>query len=352
MANRTNNVISTGIIGYGSSGRQLHTPLLLDDPGFSLYAIATQTSSQSAYLPEDTIQLTPQLLINEPAIDLIVIATPNDTHYSYAKQALLAGKHVLVEKPLALKSEQIEELTQIAREQNKLLSTFHNRLWDCDYLAIEHLFKKETLGTIHSYVAQVNRYWPEVVENWRDNPEHGGAVWELAPNLLIQALVLFGKPNSLFADIATVRKDAKAADSFYIRLSYPSLNVELRSSSLVRFSGPRYLIHGDRGTYIKQGTDPQHQQLKDGLVPSDKKFGKEAIEDWGSLYTNSKDNNGETLCPSPAGNYPEFYRKIHRAITHNEPAPVSHDYALKVVKIIEAALQSNEQKKVVTLTDL
>lgn len=349
MGANTTKLISTGIIGYGSSGKRLHTPLLLNDPHFSLYAIATKSSSQAKNLPDDTIQLTPEQLIIEPNIDLIVVATPNDTHYSYAKKALEAGKHVVVEKPIALKAEQILNLAELAETKGLLLSTFHNRLWDCDYLAIKQIIANNTLGTIHSYAAQVNRYWPEVVDNWRDNPEHGGAVWELAPNLLVQALTLFGMPSSIFADIATVRKKANAPDSFYMRLKYPSLNVELRSSSLIKHTGPRYFIHGDVGSYIKQGVDPQHKQLKSGMTPADKNYGQELIDDWGSLYTCNENKNEETLCPSPAGDYPEFYRRIALAIIQGEPIPVSHKHAFNVVSIITAAYESSRQKKVIEL---
>ena len=349
MGAKATQTISTGIIGYGSSGKKLHTPLLLDNPNFSLYAIATKSSSQSKHLPENTIQLTPEQLIVEPNIDLVVVATPNDTHFSYAKKALEAGKHVIVEKPIALNTEQVAILSELAQTKGLLLSTFHNRLWDCDYLAVKKIVKNKTLGTIHSYGVQVNRYWPEVINNWRDNPEHGGAVWELAPNLIVQSLTLFGKPNSIFADISTIRPTAKAPDSFYMRLIYSDLVVELTCSSLVKHTGPRYLIHGDIGSYIKQGVDPQHKQLKAGMIPGDDKFGRESIDDWGSLYTCAENRHSETLCPSPDGNYPEFYRKIHLAITQGDPTPVSHQHAHDVISIITAANQSSKQRKVIDI---
>lgn len=349
MRSKASKVISTGIIGFGSSGKNLHAPLLLDNPDFSLYAIATKSSSQTKHLPEGTIQLGPEQLIIEPNIDLVIVATPNDSHYDYAKKALLAGKHVVIEKPIALNTEQVSTLSELAQAKNKILAIFHNRLWDCDFLAIKHIVAKKTLGDIHTYAAQVNRYWPNVLDNWRDNPTYGGAVWELAPNLIMQSLALFGKPDSIFADISTVRKDAKAPDAFYLRLIYPKLNVELRCSSLVKHTGPRYFIHGDIGSYIKQGVDPQHQQLKDGMTPSHKNYGKESIDDWGSLYTCNENRHEETLYPSPLGDYPEFYSQLHQAITQNKQAPGNHQHAEYVVSLIIAAYQSNNQKKVIAL---
>jgi len=347
MGSKAVKIISTGILGFGSSGKRLHAPLLLDNPNFSLDAVATKSSSQHAHLPIGVAQLTAEQLICEPTIDLVIIATPNDSHFDLAQKALMASKHVVIEKPIALESSQIAILTELAAKKNKIIATFHNRLFDGDFLAITKLVADKTLGNIHSYAAQVNRYWPQVLDNWRDNPAYGGAVWELAPNLIIQALALFGKPSSIFADISTVRRDAKAPDAFYLRLIYPTLNVELRCSSLVKHTGPRYFIHGDNGSYIKQGVDPQHRQLKEGMTPCDKNYGKESIDDWGSLYTCNENRHQETLWPSPLGDYPEFYRQLHLAITKGQPTPGYQQHAKDVVEIISAAYQSSAHKKVI-----
>ncbi|MDP2560463.1 Gfo/Idh/MocA family oxidoreductase [Psychrobium sp. 1_MG-2023] len=341
--------VRTAIIGYGTSGQMLHQPLINANEHFELVAVATNQSSQSLNLPQGCKQRSVVDILNDNDIELVVIATPNNCHYSIAKQALEASKHIIVEKPLALSSAQIEELVSIANQRNCVMTTFHNRLWDCDYLAIKELLNENRLGTIHSYAARVDRFWPSVQVNWRDNPQYGGALWELAPNLIVQALTLFGKPRSIFAEISTLRPSAEAPDNFYLRLSYNKLKVELRSSSLVKHSGPRFVIHGDSGSYIKQGTDPQHKQLKNGLSPNDKKYGIESIGDWGSLYTDTKDKNEETLYPSPKGCYLEFYNLMFEALRHQGPLPVSHEMSLEVVKIIEAANCSNSQKKVINL---
>ena len=341
-------IVNTGIIGYGSSGQHLHTPLLVDNPNFNIKAVATDIPANLSNLPEQAKAMAPDALINDPDIALIVVATPNNSHYHYAKAALMQKKHVVVEKPLALEAQQISELKALAKEHDRVLAVFHNRLWDCDFLAVQKLLKSGVLGKLHSYRTQVDRYWPEVVDNWRDDPDYGGAVWELAPNLLVQTQLLFGKPTRLFAEIATQRPQAKAPDAFYIRLSYPGLDVELRCSSLVAHSGPRYLIHGDRGSYSKMGIDPQHKQLKQGMLPSDKNYGKEPIEEWGSLYCDGRIGE-EELYPSPNGDYPAFYRQLYKAIAHGEPVPVDIDMAFNVVDLIEAAYRSSREGKVIEL---
>lgn len=343
-------VINTAIIGYGNSGKNLHMPLIESLGSYNLCAIATRKKSRLKSIPSHCSHLSVDEVMAEPDIQLIIVATPNDSHFELAKQALTAGKHVVVEKPLALKSAQAKELTAIAKEKNLVLATFHNRLWDCDFLAIKALVNNQQLGKIHSYAARVDRFWPEVVDNWRNNKEYGGATWELAPNLVMQSLYLFGEPHSVFADISTQRIDADAPDSFYIRLNYhDNLCVELRSSSLVKHSGPRFVIHGDKGSYIKQGIDPQHSQLNNGILPDNKKYGKEAIEDWGSIYSASNANEEEALSPSPKGDYPLFYEKLHLAITAQSALPVDNDCAVEVVQIIEAAFDSNKHRKVIPL---
>jgi len=346
-------VINTAIIGFGTSGKSLHTPLIEAIDTFNLSAVATLNSSQAASIPDHCKQYSVDEIMAEPNIKLVIIATPNDSHYTLAKRALLANKHVVVEKPVALKSSQAIELAQLSNDKKLTFATFHNRLWDCDFLAIKDLIKNNKLGKVHSYSARVDRFWPDVVDNWRNNSEYGGSIWELAPNLIMQSLQLFGNPQSVFADISTQRSDADAPDNFYIRLSYcNNLCVELRSSSLIKHSGPRFVIHGDKGSYIKQGSDPQHKQLKAGLSPENKKYGQEAIDDWGSLYANPLDKDEEMLSPSPKGDYMAFYQQLYRAITQSGVSPVDGERSIEVVQIVEAALQSHQQQKVINLSQI
>jgi len=345
-------VINTAIIGYGTSGKKLHTPLLESLDNYNLCAIATRNQTKLSALPSHCRHYSVDQVMVESKINLVIIATPNDSHFELAKQALQAGKHVVVEKPLALESAQAQQLIDIAAQRNLVLATFHNRLWDCDFLAIKKLVGNKQLGSIHSYSARVDRFWPEVVDNWRNNSDYGGATWELAPNLIMQSLKLFGHPDSVFADISTQRASADAPDNFYIRLNYTcQLCVELRSSSLVKHSGPRFVIHGDKGSYIKEGIDPQHAQLKNGISPTSKKFGEEAIDDWGSLYNDANDSDEETLSPSPKGNYLAFYERLYEAMTTQGTSPVDNDSAVEVVKIIEAAFSSSKERKVISLAE-
>lgn len=343
----TLNPIKTALIGFGASGKHLHLPLLSANKHYQLVAVCTHRSNVSNVLPQECSQRSFTQVLTDSTIELVVIATPNNSHFELAQKALESGKHVVVEKPIALHSKEIEILLALAKQQDRLITSFHNRLWDCDFMAIKRLLTSNQLGNVHSYAARVDRYQPDVVHNWRDNPDSGGAVWELAPNLIVQTLTLFGMPNSVFADITTLRKKANAPDNFYLRLSYPSLNVELRTSWLIKHTGPRFVIHGDGGSFIKQGIDQQHQQLKDGLSPADSHYGQEKIEDWGSLYTNNSDE--EILRPSPPGDYDAFYRHLFEAIKCGTHSPSDNQLAVDMVNIIEASYLSNEQQRVIEL---
>jgi len=343
----TSNPIKTALIGFGASGQHLHFPLLNANKHYRLVAVSTHHNNVSSKLPHGCSQRSFTQVINDPVIELVVIATPNDSHFELAKKALENGKHVVVEKPIALQNEQVKILLALAQQKDRLITSFHNRLWDCDFLAIQKLLADDKLGSVHSYAARVDRYQPKVVDNWRNNPNYGGAVWELAPNLIVQALTLFGVPTSVFADITTLRDQANAPDNFYLRLSYPTLNVELRTSWLVKHTGPRFVIHGDSGSFIKQGIDPQHQQLKEGVSPAEAHYAQEKIEDWGSLYTNN--SNEEILCPSPLGDYDAFYRHLFATLRYDIPMPCDNQLAIDMVSIIEASYDSNEQQRVISL---
>jgi scyllo-inositol 2-dehydrogenase (NADP+) len=199
----TSNPIKTALIGFGASGRHLHLPLLSANKHYQLVAVSTHRSNLSNTLPQGCSQRYFTQVVTDPTIELVVIATPNNSHFELAKKALESRKHVVVEKPMALQRDQVETLLTLAKQQNRLITSFHNRLWDCDFMAIKRLLTSNQLGNVHSYAARVDRYQPDVIHNWRDNPDSGRAVWELAPNLIVQTLTLFGMPTSVFADITT-----------------------------------------------------------------------------------------------------------------------------------------------------
>ncbi|MGR3765658.1 oxidoreductase [Rossellomorea sp. NS-SX7] len=340
--------ISVGLAGYGFSGQSFHRPLLQHS---KYYKIHTVMSSNKEKVQEDLegVNVVPTLdeLLRED-IELVVITTPNHLHYDMIRQSLTAGKHVVVEKPFVTKSREGEELIQLAEEKGLLLSVFHNRRWDADFLTIQKLMENRQLGDITTYEAHFDRYRPNVKDRWKENKiEGGGVLYDLGAHLIDQALTLFGKPRWVFADVFSQRDPQKAEDYFQITFGYETARVGLYSRSMVLEPGPRYQVHGRNGSFVKYGMDRQEADLKDGLDPYSDTWGKEDEEYWGTLTLMDGEEIMTAKLPSEKGDYTQYYQGVHEAIRNNGPSPVSAVEALDVIRIIEACKESAKEKKVI-----
>jgi len=336
--------IRVGLIGYGLGGETFHAPLITADPAYELRAIATRRAEAVARggtgaraVPD------PEAVILDPEVDLVVISTPNDAHAPLAERALAAHKHVVVDKPFTVSSGEADRLLALAAEHRRCLSVFHNRRWDGDFLTVRELLAKERLGRLYTFESHLDRFRPEVKVRWKEEDVPGaGSLHDLGSHLIDQALQLFGTPESVLADLGRQRPGARAIDFFHLVLRYGELRVILHGGSVVSDPWPRFVLQGDRGSYLKYGLDPQEEQLKAGLRPGDPAWGKEPPERHGALSTGAR-------IPTRAGSYPHFYRAMALAIAGDGPVPVAAEDAAQVIRVIEAALASDADGRRVSL---
>ncbi|MHB1921951.1 MAG: oxidoreductase [Chitinophagaceae bacterium] len=346
--------IQTGLIGFGISAQVFHAPFLTTVPGFNLSAVVERTGSRAAQsYPEVRTFRDPKDLFEDPSIDLVVITTPNDSHYSLARQGLLAGKHVLVEKPFTIRSADALELIDLAAQQKKVLSVYQNRRYVGDFLTIQEILKNNLLGEIMEWEAHYDRYRPELRPGaWREKPLAGsGILYDLGAHLIDQALVLFGIPLTITAVLRIQRPGAKAIDYFDLSLDYEHLRVILKGSMLVRETGPRYMIHGRSGSYIKYGEDPQEALLRSGIKPISPDWGKEPEENWGMIHFEDQGKSIREKYPTLPGNYGNFYRDFYQSIAEGAPLPVRAQEGYNTVHMLELALESNELGKTIPCQD-
>lgn len=342
--------IRVGLVGYGYASKTFHVPLLAATPGVELTAISSSDAGKvHADWPAMSVEASPQALFARSDIDLVVIPTPNDTHFSLAKQALEAGKHVVVDKPFTVTLSQAHELNQLAKSVGKLLSVFHNRRWDSDFLTLQQLVKSGALGDVVYLESHFDRFRPEVRDRWREAGGEGSGLWfDLGPHLIDQALQLFGLPVAIQADLAQLRPGGKTTDYFHAVLIYPLRRVVVHASMLAAAPTSRYIVHGTHGSYVKWGLDPQEDRLKAGERP-------DAHADWGK-----DDNDGvltaqrdgaliDQTVPTVAGNYPAYYAAVRDALLGKGENPVPAEQAIRVMELIELGLLSHEQKSAVTL---
>lgn len=322
------------LIGYGGAGRIFHAPLIAGVPGLHLACIVTrQREAVQRDWPDVRCTASASAALVDPAIDLVVIASPNDSHFELAQAALLAGKHVVVDKPCTVTLTETETLLALARQQGRVLTVFQNRRFDSDFLALQQVIASGQLGRVVQVDSHFDRYRPTVPERWREQNLPGSGLWfDLGPHLLDQALVLFGQPDALLLEQAHVRDGARVNDWFHALLRYDTpqggLRVILHASTLVAEPGPRWCAHGTRGSFTKWGLDVQEDALKSGQRPQ-----LEALDGWGhdpqagqllrmeSISGVAAPVSVRCAAIQPPGNYLAYYAQLRDHLWGLQPEP-------------------------------
>ncbi len=279
--------INVAIVGFGLSGRYLQAPFFDTNVDFQLKTIVTSQESLHDIYPNVKQASHLSDVLADASIDLVSISSPNETHFDYAKQCLLAGKHVLVEKPFTATVEEAQTLIALAKTQKKHLFVFQNRRFDSDFLTVQKVIKNGWLGDLHRMEVRFDRYKPVLnVKKWKETTSKGnGILYDLGSHIIDQSIALFGPPQSVWGETYTQRDGSVIDDAFDLRLHYGTLNVQLSSSLLVREPTPRYVLHGTKGSFVKYGIDVQEDHLKAGLLPGTAGFGLEPVEFQGLLNT-------------------------------------------------------------------
>jgi len=339
--------LRVGLLGYGYAGKTFHAPLIAAVPALELAAVASSDAAKvHADWPGVAVHASPADLIARDDIDLVVIATPNDTHHPLARDALLAGRHVVVDKPFTVHLADARALVTLARERGRLLSVFHNRRYDGDFLTIKALLAEGALGRIVDVESRHDRWRPGVRQRWRESAGPGAGLWfDLGPHLVDQALQLFGPPRAIALERALVRDGALADDWFHASLRYDRLHVHLRASMLAAASAPRFTLHGTGGSFVKDGLDAQEDALKAGVRPT---WPPQA--DWGidpgraALVRRTDDGRAvETPVMLQRGAHQAYFAAVAAAIRGQAPNPVPPDEALAVMELIELGIESAAQ---------
>lgn len=337
--------IRVALIGYGYASKTFHAPLIVGTSGMELAAISSSDAGKvHADWPSMTVVSDPQALFNDASIDLIVIPTPNDTHFPLAQQAMAAGKDVVVDKPFAVTLSQAELLQQQAEQSGQLLSVFHNRRWDSDFLTLKTLLKVCSLGEVVYFESHFDRFRPEVRQRWREQGCAGSGIWyDLGTHLIDQALQLFGMPQTLFADLGELRPGSQSVDYFHAVLNYGHRRVVLHGTVLAAAETARYIVHGTQGSFIKYGLDPQEDRLRAGERLTQADWGYDMRD---GIVTLSRDGVmvEKPLLTLP-GNYPAYYAAVRDAINGEGVNPVPASEAIKVMEMIEMGIESAKQQK-------
>ncbi len=344
------NPIKTALLSYGMSGEIFHAPLLAVDPGFTLASVVQRTSDKAKQrYPSIKIARHVNEVIEDPSIELIIINTPNEFHFPFASQALEAGKHVIVEKPFTVNVHEAEKLIDLANKKNKLLTVFQNRRWDGDFMTIKKVLNNKLVGKVAEFELHYDRYRNYIEANtWKEEQGPGsGILFNLGSHMLDQVIDLFGMPVEVDARVGVQRPHGKVEDFYDIRMQYNDFHAIVKSSYLVREAGPRYILHGTEGSFIKYGIDPQEQALKDGKVPGSPGWGTEGKEWWGKLNTTINGLHVDGLIETIPGNYTLFYKSVYDSIRNGKPLLVKPEESKDAIRLIEVCYESHRMHKAI-----
>jgi len=336
-------MLNVGLVGFGFAGKVFHAPVIRAVDGLRLAAIVQRSGGSAPdprYPDVDFVRSVDELLAR--AIDLVVIATPNTSHHPIAKQCLLAGRHVVIDKPFAPTLAEARDLVELAQKQRRVLSVYQNRRYVGDFVTLQRLVSEATLGRIVAYESHFDRFRPDQKPGaWRERAEPGAGVWfDIGPHLLDQAFVLFGTPRAIAADIRIEREGGAVDDAFDVTLHYPNLRAVLRASMLAAAPGPSFAVHGTGGSFIKYGVDAQEAALKAGRTPGEPDWDADPPALYGTLTT----PEGARPVPTIPSSYARYYENVRDAILGKAQPAVTPEQALNVMRGLELAVASNRRR--------
>lgn len=335
--------VRVGLLGFGHGGEIFHAPLIHATAGMSLAAVVTSDPDRRARVARDypgarVVAIAAELWDHAADLDLAVVATPNISHAPLALEALAAGLHVVIDKPMAATAADARRVLEEAASRKRLLTVFQNRRWDGDFLTVRNLIERGALGDVWRFESRFERWRPAPRGGWRENPDRdqaSGVLYDLGTHIIDQALVLFGDVAHIDAEVDRRRPGFAVADDVCVTLTHGNgVRSRLWASLACAQPGPRFRVLGSKAGFTKYGLDVQEDSLRAGARPGHPGWGEDAPERYGVL---GADDALEKV-PTEAGAYQEYYAAVARAIRDGGPLPVDPQDAVTTLEIIEAAI--------------
>ena len=338
-------MLNVGLVGFGFAGKVFHAPVIRATTGLRLTTIVQRHGAPDPLYGDVEFVRSVDELLTRP-IDLVVVATPNTSHHPIAKQCLAAGRHVVVDKPFTTTLAEAEDLVRVAKQQRggRIVSVYQDRRYTGDFATVQKVVSDGAVGRVVIYESHFDRFRPERRPNaWREEQLPGSGVWfDLGPHLFDQALLLFGIPEAIGADIRIERPDAVVDDAFDVTLYYPHARALLRASMMAAPLGPTWIVHGTKGSFIKYGMDPQEAALKEGRTPAEPDWDVEPAELYGKLVT----PDGTTVVPTLRSSFARYYENVRDVILGKAQLAVTPEWSLDVMRGLLLARESSKQRRI------
>ncbi|MEO5777505.1 MAG: Gfo/Idh/MocA family oxidoreductase [Flavobacterium sp.] len=331
--------IVTAMLAYGMSGKVFHAPFLATNKGFDLYAVLERNEKKAIKdYPNIKSYDSISALLSNDKIELVVVNTPNNTHFEFAKLALEANKHVLIEKPATTTPDEFAELLALAEKVNRKVFVYHNRRWSSDISSAKEIIKSGKLGEIIEMHLRFDRYRSTIgAKIFKEAPIPSSGIWyDLGSHLIDQAISIFGKPISHFGTKNSYRENSQVDDFGFMHILFPNkVNIFITTSMLVTDAQAGIVIHGTKGSFIKEFCDEQENQLIDGMSPLHPEFGLEKPNKEGKLtYFNAEDEKILEHIASEKGNFNALFDEVYQSIRNNKEFSVDNQDIIAQLKLL------------------
>ncbi len=344
--------LRVGVIGYGLAGRLFHAPFITTTSGMALTHVVTRDAGRAAEVVADhpgTRVVASLDALLETDVDLVVVASPSRFHAEHTRQVLNAGRHVVVDKPVAGDADEFEALLELANTRDRQLSVFHNRRWDSDFRTLRQILDTGQLGQVHRFETRMERWRPSGKGGWResnDPADLGGLRYDLGPHLVDQALLLFGPVDSVQARAVSLRSVGSFDDDVVATLQHTSGTATMISASLLTaIPGPRFRACGLAGAALLEHTDTQEDRLRAGVRPEGAGWGAEPGL-FAEVVLGADQERHEF--PYLDGQWPHFYAGVRDALRDRTQMPVTPESALATMRVVDAIGEAARTGQTVT----
>jgi predicted dehydrogenase len=341
-----NNLIRVGLAGLGRSGWGMHAHALAQLP--ALYKVVAVTDPQAARRQEAqerfgcTVMETLGELTADPQPELIVIATPSQLHCQHTSQALQAGKHVIVEKPMAVNLSEVDEMIRMAEANGRLLTINQNYRYHPDYLKVREVINSGKLGQILQVrlsVHQFSRRW-----DWQTLREYnGGILTNHGAHMIDWAMQMIDDDEpELFCHKQSTPLYAGDADSHtkLILRARSGLLIDIELTHANAYAQDRWLVMGTQGSLAGSASQLRWQYFEPEAAPllvldraptPDRSYNREELP-W---IKESCD-----LSAIQTDGLVALYRELYGTIRHGEPLAITPASVRRQMAILERCQQS------------
>ncbi len=344
-------MISTAVIGYGNAGRNFHAYLIGLAEGLNLCAIASRSAERRQSIAQDhpdvRIYETIDQVIEDDAVSLVVLATPHDTHAGLAIKAMDAGKHLVTDKIMCMNAAEADAMIEASQRNNVLLSVFHNRRWDWDYLTVRKVLEDGFLGTPYLFQVAIMRYGPP--QGWRGfRKQSGGILYDWPAHVVDQALQLVDAPvQTVYCDIYyDTRWNTDMGNYANLLLKFSNgVRFQIEISNLAKVPKPHWYVLGNLGGLVQHGTDPQEEAMKAGNI--------DAVEEdpvnYAQVWTEAGGENREIVVESVRGSWKSYYQNISDVLNKGAELIVKPEQIARMMRVYDAAMRCSETGEAVPL---